>query len=61
MSVKVPYRVRWGHERTHILKGHPERQARRERAAARQAEEAKRPLTDPRRRAVRLGRVKQAA
>jgi hypothetical protein len=34
-SVKIPYKVRWGHERTRILKGHPKRAARRQRALAR--------------------------
>ena len=56
MAVKILYRVRWGHERTRAIKGHPKRQERRERAAARQAIEQARPLNDPRRRAVRLGR-----
>lgn len=54
------YRRRWGRI-TKRQTWHPKRQERRERAAARQAEEAKRPITDPRRKAVRLGRVKQAA
>jgi hypothetical protein len=55
------YRARWGHERKRTLKGHPLRAARRQRAAERQAEEAKRPANDPRRKSVRLGRVKLAA
>ena len=55
------YRRRWGVEYKRIPIGHPERAERRQRAAERQAEEAKRPITDPRRRAVRLGRVKLAA
>lgn len=60
-AVKIPYRARWGHERTHFLKSHPKRAARRLRAAERQAEESKRSPTDARRKAVRLGLAKRAA
>ena len=55
------YIRRWGRTTKRQTLGHPKRQARRDRAAARQAEEAKRSPTDPRRRAVRLGRAKAAA
>lgn len=61
MTVKIPYHARWGHERKRTIKGHPKRAARRQRALERQAEEARRPVTDPRRKAVRLGHVKAAA
>ena len=55
------YRRRWGVAEKRIPLGHPKRAERRQRAAVRQAAEALRPVTDPRRRAVRLGRVKLAA
>lgn len=62
------YKDRWGHHerdgsprQKRVPIGHPLRAARRRRAAERQAEEAKRPMNDPRRKAVRLGRVKLAA
>jgi hypothetical protein len=35
-AVKVSYQVRWGHPRMRVLKGHPKRAARRQRALARQ-------------------------
>lgn len=55
------YRHRWGRTTKRQTLGHPLRAARRQRAAVRHAEEAKRPMNDPRRKAVRLGRVKLAA
>lgn len=55
------YTRRWGRLTKRQTLGHPKRQERRDRAAARQAEEAKRAPTDQRRRAVRLGRAKRAA
>lgn len=55
------YRRRWGGDEKRIPLGHPKRAARRQRALARQAEEAKRSPMDPRRKAVRLGRASAAA
>ena len=52
------YRVRYGNDRKRITKGNPKKQARKERALVRQAEEEKRPANDPRRKQVRLSKVK---
>lgn len=35
--MKLSYKTRWGKERTRVLKGHPKRKARQERAYARGA------------------------
>ena len=52
--MRSTYVARWGHKRTPKPLTHPKRQARRERALARQAEEAKRLMNDTRRKKVRL-------
>lgn len=55
------YTRRWGRVTKRQTLGHPKRQERRERAAVRQADEAKRSVKYPRRKSVRLGRTKMAA
>lgn len=51
------FKARWGHERERIAT-HPRRAARQQRALLRQAEEAQRPVSDPRLKAVRLARAR---